>query len=120
MFLQMDSCPLRLAADIHFCAAQGQDHRKCCITNGVTTTMAGKKCLVFCDQSVQHEIILDLSYLPCFERFDTIKHCFWRSARDSHLVEISKRFRINKWQSNSDHISETNPKQSSLSLNNYP
>lgn len=50
MYLRLDSCPVQAAADMHFCAAQGRDHSKCCRNNGVTSTLAGDKCLVFCDQ----------------------------------------------------------------------
>uniref|UniRef100_A0A0R3RXT4 DB domain-containing protein n=1 Tax=Elaeophora elaphi TaxID=1147741 RepID=A0A0R3RXT4_9BILA len=94
MFLQMDPCPLMSASDIHFCAAQGHDHRQCCAMNGVTTTLAGQKCLIFCDQRMQNETILDASYLPCFERFDNIKGCFWRYAKRRYqLTELSKKSR---------------------------
>lgn len=55
MLLQADPCPLLSAIDIHFCAAQGHDHRQCCIINGVTTTFAGQKCLTFCDQVSLHQ-----------------------------------------------------------------
>uniref|UniRef100_A0A915CJI4 Domain of unknown function DB domain-containing protein n=1 Tax=Parascaris univalens TaxID=6257 RepID=A0A915CJI4_PARUN len=50
MYFKQDACPLDAMKEMQFCAAQGRDHRQCCIRNGVTTTLAGAKCLVFCDQ----------------------------------------------------------------------
>uniref|UniRef100_A0A183EJ66 DB domain-containing protein n=1 Tax=Gongylonema pulchrum TaxID=637853 RepID=A0A183EJ66_9BILA len=94
MFLQIDPCPLLAANDIHFCAARGRDHRQCCTMNGVATTLARQKCLIFCDQRPQNETRLDLSYLPCFERFESIKGCFWRWARKQY--QLDKLF-ITKW-----------------------
>ncbi|KAI6213470.1 DB domain-containing protein [Aphelenchoides besseyi] len=74
MYLKQDSCPLEA-----FCAAQGQDHRACCHRQGVANTLAGPKCLVFCDQRPNQVTQLDLTYLPCFERFNEMKTCFWNS-----------------------------------------
>ncbi|VDM95241.1 unnamed protein product [Onchocerca ochengi] len=110
MFLQIDPCPLLSASDIHFCAAQGHDHRQCCIMNGVTATLAGQKCLIFCDQRIQNDTILDESYLPCFERFENIKGCFWRWARKRYnQVELFKEFEINKSRrTNSSNIIQLN------------
>ncbi|KAI6237130.1 Protein of unknown function DB domain containing protein [Aphelenchoides besseyi] len=65
--------------EIQFCAAQGQDHRACCHRQGVANTLAGPKCLVFCDQRPNQVTQLDLTYLPCFERFNEMKTCFWNS-----------------------------------------
>lgn len=52
MYLHYDRCPLQALADISYCAAQGRDHSECCIREGVTSTIAGQKCLVFCDQVI--------------------------------------------------------------------
>ncbi|EFO27719.1 DB module family protein [Loa loa] len=76
MYLHLDKCPLSALADISYCAAGGQDHTECCIRNGVATTLAGRKCLTFCDQRPGNVTKLDLSYLPCYERFENIKRCF--------------------------------------------
>ncbi|VDN03425.1 unnamed protein product [Thelazia callipaeda] len=84
MFLRLDSCPIQAANDIHFCAAQGHDHRQCCAMNEVTSTSAHQKCLIFCDQRPTSEIQLNLSYLPCIERFENIKGCFWRWAQKQY------------------------------------
>ncbi|KAI6213472.1 DB domain-containing protein [Aphelenchoides besseyi] len=65
--------------NVRFCAAQGQDHRACCHRQGVANTLAGPKCLVFCDQRPNQVTQLDLTYLPCFERFNEMKTCFWNS-----------------------------------------
>uniref|UniRef100_A0A914V747 Domain of unknown function DB domain-containing protein n=1 Tax=Plectus sambesii TaxID=2011161 RepID=A0A914V747_9BILA len=78
MYVKADGCPLAAAADIHFCAAQGKDHRSCCAQNGVTTTLAGEKCLVLCDQTPGQVTQLDLSYLACYDRFDSMKDCFYK------------------------------------------
>ncbi|GMT19143.1 hypothetical protein PFISCL1PPCAC_10440, partial [Pristionchus fissidentatus] len=51
MLLKTDGCPIEAAADMQFCAAQGRDHRECCARNQVHTTLAGHKCLLFCDQT---------------------------------------------------------------------
>ncbi|VDN56142.1 unnamed protein product [Dracunculus medinensis] len=50
MFFGIKSCPIRAANQIHFCATRGLDHRECCFKNGITTTLAGRKCLIFCDE----------------------------------------------------------------------
>lgn len=50
MYFKQDECPLEAMREMQFCAAQGRDHRECCFKNGVTTTLAGNKCLTFCDQ----------------------------------------------------------------------
>ncbi|KAE9550223.1 hypothetical protein FO519_006568 [Halicephalobus sp. NKZ332] len=77
MYFKQDECPLAAMAEIQFCAAQGGDHRECCVRNGITTTIAGEKCLTFCDQRPGKIIQLDPSYIPCFDRFENIKSCFW-------------------------------------------
>ncbi|CAG9540511.1 unnamed protein product [Cercopithifilaria johnstoni] len=120
MLLQVDPCPLPLATDIHFCAAQGHDHRQCCAMNGVTTTVAGQKCLVFCDQRMQNKTMLDVSYLPCFERFENIKECFWRWAQEHYqLAEISKKSEIHESQLNYDRIMQLSTEQPPSPFNNY-
>ncbi|CAG9541047.1 unnamed protein product [Cercopithifilaria johnstoni] len=48
--LHQDQCPMSAMKEMHFCAAQGRDHRPCCLRSGITTTLAGAKCLTFCDQ----------------------------------------------------------------------
>ncbi|VDP15412.1 unnamed protein product [Onchocerca flexuosa] len=77
MYFKLDACPVSAAAEIQFCAAQGRDHRQCCARNGVGTTLAGDKCLIFCDQRPGNITQLDYSYLICYERFENIKSCFW-------------------------------------------
>uniref|UniRef100_A0A0M3HTF9 DB domain-containing protein n=1 Tax=Ascaris lumbricoides TaxID=6252 RepID=A0A0M3HTF9_ASCLU len=92
MYLRLDSCPVQAAADMHFCAAQGRDHSKCCRNNGVTSTLAGDKCLVFCDQRPGNITQLDMSYLSCYERFENIKGCFWHSLNEIRSSESAKSF----------------------------
>ncbi|CAD5231775.1 unnamed protein product [Bursaphelenchus xylophilus] len=77
MYMKKEECPIEAMQEIHFCAAQGRDHRQCCERNGVSTTLAGEKCLVFCDQRPGRVVQLDMTYLPCFERFESMKSCFW-------------------------------------------
>ncbi|VDD89561.1 unnamed protein product, partial [Enterobius vermicularis] len=77
MYFKNDACPIQASADIQFCAAQGRDHRACCVRNGVATTLAGEKCLVFCDQRPGNVTRLDMSYLSCYDRFENMKGCFW-------------------------------------------
>ncbi|TKR65401.1 hypothetical protein L596_025808 [Steinernema carpocapsae] len=77
MFFKNDACPIEAAADIQFCAAQGRDHRECCIRNGIKTTLAGDKCLIFCDQRAGQVTKLDYSYVPCYDRFENMKRCFY-------------------------------------------
>uniref|UniRef100_A0A915C852 Domain of unknown function DB domain-containing protein n=1 Tax=Parascaris univalens TaxID=6257 RepID=A0A915C852_PARUN len=84
MYFKQDACPLDAMKEMQFCAAQGRDHRQCCIRNGVTTTLAGAKCLVFCDQRPGMVTQLDLSYLSCLERFENMKSCFWH-----HITRFS-------------------------------
>ncbi|EGT48346.1 hypothetical protein CAEBREN_03146 [Caenorhabditis brenneri] len=82
MYFRQDACPLAASAEIQFCAAQGRDHRACCIRNGVTTTLAGDKCLTFCDQRPGNVTLLDYSYVSCYDRFENMKSCFWHDAAD--------------------------------------
>ncbi|CAB3396968.1 unnamed protein product [Caenorhabditis bovis] len=77
MYFKQDACPLAAMSEMQFCAAQGRDHRACCARNGVTTTLAGEKCLSFCDQRLGHPQQLDMSFVPCFDRFESMKACFW-------------------------------------------
>ncbi|VDM42819.1 unnamed protein product [Toxocara canis] len=77
MYLKQDACPVQASAEIQFCAAQGRDHRECCARNGVATTLAGDKCLVFCDQRPGNVTQLDVSYASCYDRFENMKGCFW-------------------------------------------
>lgn len=60
MYFKQDACPLDAMKEMQFCAAQGRDHRQCCIRNGVTTTLAGAKCLVFCDQRPGQQVHISL------------------------------------------------------------
>uniref|UniRef100_A0A0N4Z5U0 DB domain-containing protein n=1 Tax=Parastrongyloides trichosuri TaxID=131310 RepID=A0A0N4Z5U0_PARTI len=80
MFMRLDQCPLQAASVIHFCAAKGQNHLQCCGERGVHTTLAGPKCLVFCDQTPGNVTQLDFSYLPCYERFEEMKSCFYNNV----------------------------------------
>ncbi|XGW12174.1 hypothetical protein V3C99_013116 [Haemonchus contortus] len=80
MYFKQDACPIHATAEIQFCAAQGRDHRACCERNGVTTTLAGAKCLTFCDQRPGNVTMLDMSYVPCYERFENMKACFWHDT----------------------------------------
>ncbi|VDO36998.1 unnamed protein product [Haemonchus placei] len=80
MYFKQDACPIQATAEIQFCAAQGRDHRACCERNGVTTTLAGAKCLTFCDQRPGNVTMLDMSYVPCYERFENMKACFWHDT----------------------------------------
>ncbi|ETN68868.1 DB module [Necator americanus] len=77
MYFKQDPCPLEAMKEMQFCAAQGRDHSECCARNGVTTTLAGMKCLTFCDQRLGKPKQLDMSYVPCFDRFENMKACFW-------------------------------------------
>ncbi|PAV75379.1 hypothetical protein WR25_14859 [Diploscapter pachys] len=77
MYFRQDPCPLDTLKEMQFCAAQGRDHTECCVRNGVTTTLAGDKCLLFCDQRIGRTTQLDLTFVPCFDRFENVKACFW-------------------------------------------
>ncbi|WKX92915.1 hypothetical protein Q1695_010720 [Nippostrongylus brasiliensis] len=80
MYFKQDACPVQASAEIQFCAAQGRDHRACCERNGVATTLAGAKCLTFCDQRPGNVTMLDMSYVPCYDRFENMKACFWHDT----------------------------------------
>ncbi|VDO19919.1 unnamed protein product [Heligmosomoides polygyrus] len=82
MYFKSDGCPIEATADMHFCAAQGRDHTECCQRNGVTTTLAGSKCLTFCDQRPDRITKLDYSYVPCYDRFEQMKQCFYNDIRE--------------------------------------
>ncbi|CAI2347845.1 unnamed protein product [Caenorhabditis sp. 36 PRJEB53466] len=77
MFNKRDRCPIEAINEIHYCAAQGIDHRQCCESNGVGATAAGTKCLAFCDQRPNRFTPVDASYLPCYEVFEGMKECFY-------------------------------------------
>ncbi|CAJ0582325.1 unnamed protein product, partial [Mesorhabditis spiculigera] len=86
MYFKQDACPLAAMSEMQFCAAQGRDHTACCARNGVTTTLAGEKCLLFCDQRPGRVTPLDLSYVPCFDRFESMKSCFWHELTTFYRV----------------------------------
>ena len=91
MLFKNDPCPVEAAADIQYCAGcftvsfhlfnpllgQGKDHRSCCARSGVGTTVAGEKCMVFCDQRPGQITKLSWDYVPCYDRFESIKRCFY-------------------------------------------
>uniref|UniRef100_A0A7E4VW00 DB domain-containing protein n=1 Tax=Panagrellus redivivus TaxID=6233 RepID=A0A7E4VW00_PANRE len=81
MFFKNDPCPVEAAADIQYCAAQGRDHRKCCAHAGVGATIAGEKCMLFCDQRPGRVTKLNWDYLPCYDRFESIKRCFYDEVK---------------------------------------
>uniref|UniRef100_A0A0N4ZBI7 DB domain-containing protein n=1 Tax=Parastrongyloides trichosuri TaxID=131310 RepID=A0A0N4ZBI7_PARTI len=87
MYFRTDSCPMQAAADIQYCAAEGKDHRECCYRNGITTTLAGDKCLTFCDQRPGNVTKLDFSYMPCYDRFENMKQCFYQSVNKAIIDE---------------------------------
>uniref|UniRef100_A0A0K0E2K5 Ubiquitin-like domain-containing protein n=1 Tax=Strongyloides stercoralis TaxID=6248 RepID=A0A0K0E2K5_STRER len=81
IFLGYDVCPIQSAAEMQYCAAQGRDHRKCCEIRGVNNTIAGDKCLAFCDQRPGKMLNLDYSYIPCFDVFEIMKSCFYDEVK---------------------------------------
>jgi hypothetical protein len=87
MFFKIDACPIEFAADIHFCAAQGKDHSQCCVSQGVGMTLGGQRCLIFCNQVPGYVTPLDLSYMPCYDRFDAMKDCFYSSI----MTDVGKK-----------------------------
>ncbi|GMS94652.1 hypothetical protein PENTCL1PPCAC_16827, partial [Pristionchus entomophagus] len=76
MLIGADECPLDSLPEMHFCAAQGRDHSTCCQSRGVDSTVAGDKCLVFCDQVPDKFTPIDYTYAACFGKFDEMKQCF--------------------------------------------
>ncbi|GMS92315.1 hypothetical protein PENTCL1PPCAC_14491 [Pristionchus entomophagus] len=76
MLIGADECPLDSLPEMHFCAAQGRDHTTCCQARGVDSTVAGDKCLVFCDQVPDKFTPIDYTYAACFGKFDEMKQCF--------------------------------------------
>ncbi|EYC30259.1 hypothetical protein Y032_0005g2542 [Ancylostoma ceylanicum] len=91
MYFKTDRCPIEATADMHFCAAQGRDHTECCRRNGVTTTLAGTKCLTFCDQRPDRITKLDYSYVPCYDRFEQMKQCFYNEIREKASRQYGSR-----------------------------
>jgi len=81
MFFKNDPCPIEAAADIQYCAGQGRDHRPCCARSGVHTTIAGEKCMVFCDQRPGRITQLSWDFAPCYEKFENIKRCFFDNVK---------------------------------------
>ncbi|KAL7078826.1 hypothetical protein ACQ4LE_001953 [Meloidogyne hapla] len=98
MYFKRDPCPIEAATDIQYCAAQGRDHSRCCAKVGIASTLAGNKCLTFCDQRAGKVTKLDYSYLPCYDRFESMKRCFYDEIR-THMErklfpKLEKRARI--------------------------
>ncbi|VDM58206.1 unnamed protein product [Angiostrongylus costaricensis] len=94
MFVGTDECHIDFLPEMQFCAAQGMDHSKCCIENGVSGTTAGEKCLTFCDQRPDLYTPIDYSYAPCYDRFESMKRCFYtqiRGAAEKHFFPLMKR-----------------------------
>ncbi|EFP09119.1 hypothetical protein GCK72_009609 [Caenorhabditis remanei] len=89
MFNKVDKCPIEAINEIHYCAAQGIDHRECCNSNGISNTAAGQKCLSFCDQRPNRFTPIDASYLPCYEVFEGMKQCFYQEIR----IRAQKKFK---------------------------
>ncbi|KHJ90123.1 DB module [Oesophagostomum dentatum] len=89
MYFKQDACPMQAAADMQFCAAQGRDHRECCARNGVATTLAGYKCMTFCDQRPGNVTQLDFTYLACYDRFENMKACFWQKLSQEPEPDVS-------------------------------
>ncbi|WKX99728.1 hypothetical protein Q1695_014530 [Nippostrongylus brasiliensis] len=91
MFVGTDECPIEFLPEMQFCAGQGMDHSRCCSASGVGATTAGNKCLTFCDQRPDRYTPIDYSYAPCFDRFESMKRCFYndiRSAAEKHFVPM--------------------------------
>lgn len=94
MYFRADQCPIQAASILHYCAAQGRDHTHCCRRNGIASTLAGAKCLVFCDQRPGNVTQLDLTYLPCYDRFENMKGCFWSDVNQRaqrHYIQSGSR-----------------------------
>nr|CAD2155142.1 unnamed protein product [Meloidogyne enterolobii] len=87
MYFKRDPCPIGAATDIQYCAAQGRDHSRCCAKVGIASTLAGNKCLAFCDQRAGKVTKLDFSYLPCYDHFENMKRCFYNEIR-MHMETI--------------------------------
>ncbi|GMT11684.1 hypothetical protein PFISCL1PPCAC_2981, partial [Pristionchus fissidentatus] len=77
---RLDECPVSAAVEMQRCAIRGSDHTECCRRNAVHTTLAGEKCLIFCKEDSGNATLLDISYIPCLERFDSVNSCFWHDA----------------------------------------
>ncbi|TKR89344.1 hypothetical protein L596_013465 [Steinernema carpocapsae] len=92
MYFRQDSCPMQAAAEIQFCAAQGRDHRECCARNGVGQTLSGQKCLLFCDQRPGKVTQLDVTYMACYERFDSMKACFYQDVTQGAGKDVMRHF----------------------------
>ncbi|PAV62416.1 hypothetical protein WR25_08561 isoform A [Diploscapter pachys] len=90
MYFKQDACPIQAATDIQYCAAQGMDHRQCCMNNGVGTTLAGGKCLIFCDQRPGNVTQLDMTYIACYDRFEEMKNCFWTGVTQQQQMQMQQ------------------------------
>lgn len=72
-------------------------------------------------QKTQNGTILDVSYLPCFERFDSIKGCFWSWAQMRYqLEEQYKRSESGESRTNTDRVMQFNTEQSTSPHDTYP
>uniref|UniRef100_A0A914CJU5 Domain of unknown function DB domain-containing protein n=1 Tax=Acrobeloides nanus TaxID=290746 RepID=A0A914CJU5_9BILA len=87
MFLRIDACPIQAASDMHFCASQSQDHRRCCAERGIGYTAAGAKCFIFCDEEPRNSTQLDMTFLPCLDKFEDMKSCFWHEANSHKALD---------------------------------
>ncbi|VDK30281.1 unnamed protein product [Gongylonema pulchrum] len=59
---------------------------------GVGATLAGEKCLIFCDQRPGNITQLDYTYVSCYERFESMKSCFWNDIMRRNPLRFVRRW----------------------------
>ncbi|KAK6754488.1 hypothetical protein RB195_013472 [Necator americanus] len=69
------SCPITALPHVHFCAARGANHSRCCTAAGVQ-----QHCLMFCDQSPGTTNQISMYHMQCLAEFEYMKDCFVEHA----------------------------------------
>ncbi|ETN80818.1 DB module [Necator americanus] len=111
MYFKTDGCPIEATADMHFCAAQGRDHTEVRLKMMLWSSfiaslqsLASSDVLYLSTTSTwkSHSFIhcllhrfritkLDYSYVPCYDRFEQMKLCFYNEIHEKANRQFGSR-----------------------------
>ncbi|VDD96355.1 unnamed protein product [Enterobius vermicularis] len=87
IYLGLDECPANSLAILHSCAAGNDPYINCCIRKQIFPDMLFTKCSVLCRANSKIKMHFDISYLPCFQKFDdVIQECFRNGQPDTESL----------------------------------
>ena len=69
-------CPTTAVGQYLYCFGSGSDQTECCKRKNVHKTLAGDKCLDFCDLREGKMNKMDYSYWACWSKVNDIIQCF--------------------------------------------